>query len=80
MWADDVMPFIGASPDGIASCLCCGFSCLQIKCPFSINFTIPTNPHVKLAYLIKEESCIKLNRKHKYYTQVQMQIGVTGHK
>ena len=75
LFLDDVTPFIGASPDGIVSCLCCGYSCLEIKCPFSINFTTPTNPNVKLEYLIKEESGIKLNRRHKYYTQVQMQMG-----
>lgn len=27
-------PYIGASPDGIVCCLCCGRSALEIKCPY----------------------------------------------
>ena len=34
-------PFIGCSPDRIVFC-CCGKSCLEIKCPYSINYTSPT--------------------------------------
>ena len=25
-------PYLGASPDGIVNCLCCGVGCLEIKC------------------------------------------------
>ena len=25
-------PYLGASPDGIVNCLCCGLGCLEIKC------------------------------------------------
>ena len=28
-------PFIGASPDGLVKCLCCGKGTLEIKCPYS---------------------------------------------
>ena len=27
-------PFIGASPDGVVSCACCGKGTLEIKCPY----------------------------------------------
>ena len=27
-------PFIGASPDGLVTCTCCGEGCLEIKCPY----------------------------------------------
>jgi hypothetical protein len=27
-------PFLGATPDGIISCDCCGKGALEIKCPF----------------------------------------------
>lgn len=30
-------PYIGASPDGIINCDCCGKGCLEIKCPYSIS-------------------------------------------
>ena len=26
-------PYLGASPDGIVNCSCCGVGCLEIKCP-----------------------------------------------
>ena len=40
-------PFIGCIPDRIVFC-CCGKSCLEIKCPYSINYTSPTDPKVTL--------------------------------
>ena len=27
-------PYIGASPDAIVECKCCGIRCLEIKCPY----------------------------------------------
>ena len=32
---DTENPFIGASPDGIISCSCCGKGVVEVKCPFS---------------------------------------------
>jgi len=32
---DPTNPFIGASPDGIISCSCCGKGVVEVKCPFS---------------------------------------------
>ena len=29
------LPYIGASPDGIVECSCCGVRCLEMKCPHS---------------------------------------------
>ena len=26
-------PYLGASPDGIVNCSCCGVGCLEINCP-----------------------------------------------
>ena len=53
---DKSLPYIGSSPDGIVSCSCCEEkSCLEVKCPFSINFLSPTSPEAKLPYLIRED-------------------------
>ncbi|KAG8174147.1 hypothetical protein JTE90_020375 [Oedothorax gibbosus] len=30
-------PYLGASPDGCANCLCCPPAVLEIKCPYSIR-------------------------------------------
>ena len=32
---DPIYPFMGASPDGLVSCTCCGHGVLEVKCPFS---------------------------------------------
>ena len=38
------LPFIGASPDGIVQCSCCGhgIGVLEIKCPYCIREEDPT--------------------------------------
>ena len=71
-------PFIGCSPDRIVFC-CCGKPCLEIKCPYSINYTSPTDPKVTLSYLSKsKDDKLALNRNHQHYMQRQMQMAVTG--
>lgn len=72
------LPFIGASPDRIIYCSCCPVACLEVKCPYSINFASPKDPDVNLPYLLRNGDEFKLNRKHKYFTQCQVQMAVTG--
>ena len=36
---DKTMSCIGAGPDRLMSCLCCSRTCIEIKCPYSINYT-----------------------------------------
>ena len=78
LFLDKIDPFIGASPDRIVTCDCCFKACLEVKCPYSINYTSPKDPNVSLPYLKNNNGEFTLNKKHKYYTQCQMQMGVTG--
>ena len=72
-------PFLGASPDRIVKCSCCGKACLEVKCPMSINYTTPQDPDAKLPYLLRDYNHkLSLNNHHKYCTQCQVQMGVTG--
>ena len=72
------VPFVGASPDRFIVCDCCGESCLEVKCPLSITHTSPTDPNVLLPYLmLNEDSTVMLKRKHKYFTQCQVQMAAT---
>ncbi len=72
------MPFLGGSPDRIISCDCCGNSCLEVKCPYSILHTTPNDPDGKLPYLNYDtDNELRLNRAHKYYTQCQIQMAAT---
>ena len=71
------MPYVGASPDAIVMCDCCGIACLEVKCPFSIRDLSPLDSKAKLPYLVRGEKSIYLNRKHKYYTQCQMEMAAS---
>jgi hypothetical protein len=73
----DEMPFIGGSPDRIMTCSCCPNACIEVKCPVSINFTSPLSPSVKLPYLKRDGNTLSLNKNHTYFTQCQVQMGVT---
>ena len=69
----DSHPFTEASPDAIASCLCCQNFCVEVKCPYSISHTSPKDS--ELAFIGKVNDQFKL---HIYYTQCQLQMAVTN--
>ena len=69
------IPFVAGSPDRMVTCSFCGTSCLEVKCPFSINHKSPTDEDVSLPFSKKnEEGTLVLNRNHKYHTQCQVQM------
>ena len=70
--------FIGASTDRILSCSFCLPACLEVKCPYSINYTSPYDSCLNLSYLTRNDDKLQLNRRHKYYTQRLMQRALTG--
>ena len=51
LFLDNAKPFIGASPDRILSCSCGPRACLEVKCPYSVNFLSPEDPNFSLPYL-----------------------------
>ena len=64
-------PFLGASPDGIISCSCCGKGALEIKCPFKYISGLQgvagsSNCCLSANYTLKEG--------HEYYAQVQLHM------
>ena len=71
------MPFVGGSPDRIITCDCCGTSCLEVKCPYSISHTSPTDPEINLPYLKRKDDLLNLNKNHKYFTQCQVQMAAS---
>ncbi|XP_049525174.1 uncharacterized protein LOC125946376 [Dermacentor silvarum] len=58
--------FLGASPDGIVKCLCCEPSVLEIKSPMNLD-----------TFCKSELRDGYLKRSSRYFTQVQMQMGVS---
>lgn len=64
-------PYLGASPDGIINCDCCGKGCLEIKCPHSLT---KDKSIESLTYLTNG----KLIKNHQYYYQLQTQLLICG--
>ena len=70
-------PFVGATPDGTVSCLCCGKGIVEIKCPFCHKGdTIEQAAEDKKFCPKKSNDKIFLDRAHAYYYQVQTQLFV----
>ncbi|XP_077058645.1 uncharacterized protein LOC143711198 [Siphateles boraxobius] len=72
-------PEVGASPDGLIHCTCCGKGCLEIKCTYKHQ-----NNSILQACTDDSNFCLQLTdgklilkKTHKYYSQVQTQIFVT---
>ncbi|XP_052454751.1 uncharacterized protein LOC128015093 [Carassius gibelio] len=73
-------PEIGASPDGLTMCECCGKGCLEVKCPFkyrSCNIQQALDMKDKDFCLQLSSDNLQLKRHHRFYTQIQTQIFVT---
>ena len=68
-------PLMGASPDGIIKCKCCGSGVLEIKCPYSCrDKTIQERTNDSRFFLQESNGEILLNVYHAYYFQVQVQL------
>ena len=77
LFLDYKKPYIGASPDAVASCKCHGFCVVEIKCPFNIRDKLLTENDSECSFLeLHEMGNIQLKRSHKYYTQVISQIAL----
>ena len=74
-------PYLGASPDGLVSCRCCGDGVLEIKCPYKYRSQSPIDEEPlsdKEYCLTKSPStgAVSLSSGHKYNYQVQGQIAL----
>jgi hypothetical protein len=75
-------PFLGASPDGIVQCSCCGRGICEVKCPYchrddTIEDAVEDGKFC-LEKLSNTEDHFQLKRDHAYYYQVQAQLHCTG--
>lgn len=75
-------PHLGASPDGVVCCSCCGKGTLEIKCPYCHHEdeveAVAKDPRFCLISLANGTTA--LDRQHGYYYQVQMQMFVCNVK
>ena len=72
-------PFIGATPDGLVKCSCCGEGVLEVKCPLCVKNKLPDeeDEEIKQFCMTKQDEQWSLKREHCYYYQVQTQLHVS---
>ena len=74
LFIDNTYPFLGASPDSMVECSCCGKGLLEIKCPYCHKDDLPeSNDNF---CMIKEDGKWTLKQDHAYYYQVQLQLHI----
>uniref|UniRef100_A0A3B3TFQ3 YqaJ viral recombinase domain-containing protein n=1 Tax=Paramormyrops kingsleyae TaxID=1676925 RepID=A0A3B3TFQ3_9TELE len=66
-------PHLGASPDGIANCTCCGKATVEIKCPYKYRDGLTGSSEDTQFCLDKT---LQLKKNHEYYHQVQLHMYV----
>ena len=74
---DPAYPYLGATPDGMATCDCCGQRIMEIKCPFKTRQYHPTSDHaMQNSHFLKRDAngSVSLSSNHEYYTQIQGQL------
>ena len=70
-------PHLGATPDGIIKCDCCGEGLIEIKCPYKHRDKHPHHVDDTHFYLKKEEDGrMSLCHNHDYFYQIQGQLAV----
>ena len=72
-------PFMGASPDGVVNCKCCGCGIVEIKCPYSCRNTAFLDKSSESTFFLEEnDGKLMLSVYHAYYFQVQAQLKLSG--
>ena len=70
-------PFLGATPDGVVSCDCCGSGLLEVKCPYKYRDINPSDiADVNFYLQAQPDGTRVLNQTHEYYYQVQGQMAI----
>ena len=72
-------PHLGATPDGVITCDCCGKGLIEIKCPYKYRNKHPHDLSDPSFYVQKDKDGeFHLCENHEYYYQVQGQLAVCG--
>lgn len=76
----DGLYILGATPDGLTECSCCGKGVIEIKTSFVHRFCdrdgLIATASGNASFCLDEN--LQHRPKHRYYSQVQCQIGVSG--
>lgn len=66
-------PYLGASPDGLVKCACCGPGLVEIKCPWCAKDATSLED-VAEHFLQRGLAGLELSKEHPYYMQCQLQM------
>ena len=78
LFADKTRAYTGASLDKIMKCKCHGKSVVEIKCPHKIWDKTIKYKFKDLDFLtLNTDGNISMNKKHKYYTQINLKMVLT---
>ena len=70
-------PHLGATPDGVIECECCGAGIIEIKCPYKYRQHKLSDINDRSFCLQPNESGkLKLSHDHAYYLQIQGQLTI----
>lgn len=70
-------PHLGATPDGLIRCDCCGEGLIEIKCPYKHRDKRPHDISDSKFYLKQDEDGeVFLQHNHEYFYQVQGQLAI----
>lgn len=67
-------PFVGATPDALVSCTCCGKGVAEFKCPYLLCNAKDFNS--ANTCLTEVNGVMELQKSHAYYYQVQTQMAI----
>lgn len=79
LFVDNTLPYIGASPDGVVTCKCCGTGLLEIKCTYKYRNNTPIEISSENNYHLhfdNDAKGIRLKKESAWYTQIQGQLGI----
>ena len=73
---------VGASPDGIVTCDCCGKGVIEVKCPYQCKEHSLKEASQDSSFCLEEmhdstaAATYRLRENHSYYYQVQLQMKI----
>ena len=69
-------PYIGASPDSMVECSCCGKGTVEVKCPYCVRDKEIPECLEKVSCMENVAGKVQLRKSHQYYYQIQTQVFV----
>eukprot|EP00117_Sycon_ciliatum_P019190 scpid45373/ scgid17476/ PHD finger protein ING1; Protein INHIBITOR OF GROWTH 1 len=68
-------PYLGATPDSLVQCSCCGNGVVEVKCPYGCrDSSLHDAADSGKFCLVKSGGALHLKQDHMYYYQVQLQM------